>query len=105
MIIRCGDREFNAHRLVLSSHSEFFSKLCSGEWKESETGVVTLEEVDAAVVDVMLYFMYRSDYSVNKPGISDMVFHAQVYAITDRYLVPRLTELSRVKFGMALEMG
>ena len=32
-VIRCGEKEFKAHRLVLSSHSAFFSKMCTGNWK------------------------------------------------------------------------
>lgn len=32
-VIRCGEKEFKVHRVVLSSHSAFFLKMCTGNWK------------------------------------------------------------------------
>lgn len=74
MVIRCGEREWKMHRLVLATHSAFFAKACSEEWEESRSGVITLKETDEAVVDTMIRFMYHLDYHTgSEQGGPDMV--------------------------------
>lgn len=33
LIIRCEDREFKVHRIVVCGQSKYFSKICDGDWK------------------------------------------------------------------------
>ncbi|KAK3356342.1 BTB/POZ protein [Lasiosphaeria hispida] len=103
-VIRVGEKEFKTHRLILSSHSTFFSKMCTGNWKEADSGVITLEEVDDAVVEAMIHFMYYFDYN-NTQVISSMVFNAQVYSLADKYVIPTLKNLAKEKFQAAIKTG
>lgn len=50
----------------------------------------------------MLHFMYHFDYS-NTQGVSAMVFHAQVYSIADKYMIPALKHLAKTRFKAAIE--
>ncbi|KAK0631481.1 hypothetical protein B0T14DRAFT_532219 [Immersiella caudata] len=115
-VIRCGNKEFKTHRLVLSSHSGFFVKMCTGKhilwvrltgvpyFQESETGIITLEEADERVVEAMVYFLYHFDYS-NTQGISSMVFNAQMYSLADRYMIAALKHIAKEKFETAIKTG
>lgn len=33
LAITCGGRDFNAHRVVLCAQSNFFAKMCEGDFK------------------------------------------------------------------------
>jgi hypothetical protein len=63
-----------------------------------------LEDVNVSVVEAMLYFMYHFDYN-NVHGASTMVFHAEVYSIADRYMVPALKRYAKDKFNSAISCG
>ncbi|RYP39208.1 hypothetical protein DL767_002316 [Monosporascus sp. MG133] len=102
--VRCSGKEFKVHKLVLSAQSEFFSKAFTGDWKESDSGQIDLEEVDVNVVEAMLHFMYHFDYN-NTHGASTMIFNAQVYSVADKYIIPALKAEAREKFGTAISTG
>jgi len=72
--------------------------------KEADSGIITLEEVDDAVVEAVIHFMYHFDYS-NTQGVSTMVFHAQVYCLADRYMMAALKQLAKDKFEAAVKTG
>ena len=44
-------REFKAHRNVLSAASPFFSKLLQSDMKENREGIVRFEEISGAVME------------------------------------------------------
>ncbi|RBR07294.1 uncharacterized protein FIESC28_10793 [Fusarium coffeatum] len=53
-IIRCGDREFAVHKLVLFNCSEYFVKQLSGQWKETIEAVTNVADFDINVVEAWL---------------------------------------------------
>ena len=63
-----------------------------------------MEEVDDAVVEAMIHFMYHFDYN-NTQGISTMVFNAQVYCLADQYMMAALKHLAKDKFEAAIKTG
>ncbi|KAK4032825.1 hypothetical protein C8A01DRAFT_20156, partial [Parachaetomium inaequale] len=94
-VVRCNGKEFKVHRLVLSSQSEFF---------ETAAGLVELGEADDSVIEAMLRFMYCFDYN-NIHGVSTMIFNAQVYSLSDKYMIPALKDLAKEKFRSAINTG
>ncbi|RYP48289.1 hypothetical protein DL768_005799 [Monosporascus sp. mg162] len=102
--VLCNGKEFKAHKLILSAQSEFFSKAFAGDWKESDSGKIDLEEVDVNVVEAMLHFMYHFDYN-NIHGASTMIFNAQVYSLADKYIIPTLKAQAKEKFKTAISTG
>ncbi|KAL2019046.1 hypothetical protein VTK56DRAFT_10150 [Thermocarpiscus australiensis] len=65
MIIRCGGREFKAHRAIVCSQSSFFDKALSSGFSETVTGVIDLPEDDPDVVERFLQFLYTGTYQDN----------------------------------------
>ncbi|KAH7345949.1 hypothetical protein BKA66DRAFT_576754 [Pyrenochaeta sp. MPI-SDFR-AT-0127] len=50
--------KYYVHRSLLIEHSEFFKKALSGQWKEAQEGVVTVDDVDCSTFDIFVNWMY-----------------------------------------------
>ncbi|WAO84987.1 BTB domain-containing protein [Fusarium falciforme] len=79
MTIRCGGREFKAHRAIVCTQSSFFDRALSSNFKEAASRVVELPDDDPDVLERFLEFMYKGTYSDNvnhtwgKPSIVAMM--------------------------------
>ncbi|KAK4233898.1 BTB/POZ protein [Achaetomium macrosporum] len=56
--IKCGDRKWNVHKSILCSRCMHFEKPFIGEWSESQTGEIQIDEFDPLVVDGLLRYIY-----------------------------------------------
>ncbi|KAM7208136.1 BTB/POZ fold [Naviculisporaceae sp. PSN 640] len=56
--IRCGDRVWNLHKIILCNASKYFEAAFSGSFAEAETNVITLTDQDPDHVDEVLRFIY-----------------------------------------------
>ncbi|KAK3896388.1 speckle-type POZ protein-like B, partial [Staphylotrichum tortipilum] len=63
MTIRCGGREFKAHRAIVCPQSRFFDRALTGGFAEAATGIVDLPEDDPEVVQRFLEFLYTGTYT------------------------------------------
>jgi hypothetical protein len=70
--------------------------------KESIEKAIHITDFDSSVIEAMLHFMYRFEYT-NESTESDMVFQAGVYQIADKYGVFALKEYARQKFSTAVK--
>ncbi|OAL38196.1 hypothetical protein AYO20_02648 [Fonsecaea nubica] len=66
LILACQDQEFLVHRAIVCPHSAFFSKSCSGDFKEASSKRIELKEDDPATVKRMVSYMYTFDYEDEK---------------------------------------
>ncbi|RMJ09221.1 hypothetical protein CDV36_011168 [Fusarium kuroshium] len=84
MTIRCGGREFKAHRAIVCTQSKFFDRALSSNFKEAASRVVELPDDDPDVLERFLEFLYTGAYSddVNqtwgKPSIAAMMSPEEV---------------------------
>jgi len=60
VVLRVGENELRAHRLVLVTRSPVFARMLSVESKmaEASSGVVKIEDVDCDTMDILCEFMY-----------------------------------------------
>ncbi|KAJ4327196.1 Kelch-like protein 10 [Fusarium piperis] len=63
MTIRCGGRDFKAHRAVVCTQSSFFDRALSSNFKEAASRVVELPDDDPEVLERFLEFLYTGTYS------------------------------------------
>ncbi|KAI1321277.1 hypothetical protein F5Y16DRAFT_71135 [Xylariaceae sp. FL0255] len=96
-IICCKGKEFKVHALVLSLQSDFFQKAFNGPWKESQGDKRIYLEDDVEVVKAMISFMYSFKYDI-PTGVSNPMFHAQVYGVANKYLIPQMQNYSKDSF-------
>ena len=84
------DKEFKAHRNVLSEASPFFFKLriLQSDMKENREGIVRFEEISGAVMEDVLEFIYTGSVEVNQENSKDLI------AAANYLLIPGLKNLS-----------
>lgn len=81
MLIRCSDREFRAHRVILSATSPVFSSMLGNDMVEGQTAEVTVKEADPEVVRLLLQVMYGTAVEV------PLSLAVQLYGLADQYQV------------------
>ena len=97
-VIKCGDRSWKVHQLVICSKSDYFKKACESSFKEGAERKITLLEDNASLVDRMLSWFYGQGYYTPSDGNAAQlaVFDASMHALADKYLAAGLkTECRR----------
>ena len=87
-LVAKDDKEFKAHRNVLSAASPFFCKLLQSDMKENREGIVRFEEISGAVLEDVLEFIYTGSVEVNQENSKDLI------AAANYFLIPGLTTVS-----------
>jgi hypothetical protein len=94
VIVRVGAeaKKYTLHKRLLAHHSEYFRGALSGNFRETDDGVVLLDDVMAEVFDIFVDWLYekRLPDCFGTPGVyKDRVsikYHA--YVLADRLVVP-----------------
>ena len=84
IVIRCGDREFDAHKAVLASQSPIFTKMLKTMKK---TNVIKITDTDPNVISDLLEFLYTGKAS-NLHTLAKELLRAAF-----EYKLPRLATL------------
>ncbi|KAK4978381.1 hypothetical protein LTR66_002552 [Elasticomyces elasticus] len=109
MIIECGERKWDVHKLVLALHSRVFEKLCYGPFKGAKEGVIDLSAEEGDVVNVMienLYgletFNYDDMDEIEDDESASMTLCVRLFALADRFDMSKLKALTKNGFkGLA----
>ena len=67
------NREFKAHRNVLSAASLFFCKLLQSDMKENREGIVRFEEISGSVMEDVLQFIYTGTVEVTQENSKEPI--------------------------------
>ena len=87
-LVTKDDKQFNAHRNILSAASPFFFKLLQSDMKENREGIVRFEEISGAVMEDVLEFIYTGSIEVTQENRKDLI------AATNYLLIPGLKKHS-----------
>ncbi|KAF2104984.1 hypothetical protein NA57DRAFT_51771 [Rhizodiscina lignyota] len=94
LTVKCGDRTWSAHKVILSCQSRWFERALCGGFSESTNGNNEIELKDDAsyldAIDALMSFFYTLDYDP-KDGL---FHHARVFVIADKYDVGGLQWLA-----------
>ncbi|KAI5365923.1 Putative BTB/POZ domain-containing protein [Septoria linicola] len=106
--IKCGDRTWGCHRVILATSSEQMRQAINREGKD---GVLDLYMTEEPLVDALLCSMYKADYEI-PPSVSQVpvakalgnqyVFHARMAILADTYDMPQMHLLARAKMQEAI---
>lgn len=128
-ILECGEYEFKVHRVILSTDSQFFYRLCDEEaFVEGRTGRATFPDDAPALICRLLQFIYLDGYSAISPshdaegqlitqfqGVVDehdndlqqwytrAKIHMEMYKLGEKYNVSGLSEYAFVMFLKSLQ--
>ena len=72
-LVTNDDREFKAHRNVLSAASPFFCKLLESDMKENREGIVRFEEISGTVMEDVLEFIYAGTVEVTQENAKELI--------------------------------
>jgi len=87
-LVTTDDKEFTAHKNVLSAASPFFCKLLQSDMKENREGIARFEEISGAVMEDVLEFIYTGSVEVTQENSKDLI------AAANYLLIPGLKKLS-----------
>ncbi|KAK3711118.1 hypothetical protein LTR37_009905 [Vermiconidia calcicola] len=78
-ILKCGDREFKVHRIVIDCQSSLLSTLSDRDARE-----MTLEQDEPEVLQALIDFFYKDTYEV-PASPNNLSFHVRVAAMAVKY--------------------
>ncbi|XP_078353480.1 kelch-like protein 24 [Oculina patagonica] len=87
-LVTKDEKEFKAHRNVLSAASPFFHKLLQSDMKENRDGIVRFEEISGSVMEDVLQFIYTGSVEITQENSEDLV------ATANYLLIPGLKTVS-----------
>ncbi|KAM7208129.1 BTB/POZ fold [Naviculisporaceae sp. PSN 640] len=111
--VKCGDRVWNVHKLVLCSQSKFFEAALTGNFAEAKDGTVTLDGQNPDVVNNVLEYLYSGNLShvdekVKPPSSSrNNVSHwlSSLETYTDMYVLADFLGLLNIRKEILDELG
>ena len=72
--LKVGGVELSAHRNILSSGSQYFYAMFTGDLAESKSDCITLQEIDPKALSLLIDFIYTSEIQVTEENVQ--VSHA-----------------------------
>jgi len=82
--ILCGEREFPAHKCILSAQSPVFAAMFEHDMEEAKSNEVNIADFQPDVVESMLMFMYADKITQVDEQVPDLLRAA------DKYCLPEL---------------
>nr|XP_026693061.1 kelch-like protein 12 isoform X4 [Ciona intestinalis] len=73
IIIRVGEKNIPANKMVLSCYSKYFNTMFKSEMKEKYKDVVDVHGVDAESVEKLVDFMYTGKININTNNVCDLL--------------------------------
>ncbi|CAG8950511.1 hypothetical protein HYFRA_00007008 [Hymenoscyphus fraxineus] len=64
--IRCKDKVFAVHKNIVCKQVDFFAKCVKGPFKESQTGIIDLEDDIPEIVALFIEYLYTGDYQYDQ---------------------------------------
>ncbi|EAT87519.1 hypothetical protein HBI56_122580 [Parastagonospora nodorum] len=92
IIVRVGDerKDYTLHKRLLIHHSEYFRGALSGNFRETNDGVITLEDIATEYFDVFVDWLYEKEIPKIKPsalGKGQNSTLLRTYVLADRFMV------------------
>lgn len=81
--LRVGEKEFCAHRVVLSACSDYFCAMFTGDLEESHQSVVELHGLDSDTMEFLLDFVYTESIQVTVENVQALLPAACLLQLTD----------------------
>ena len=77
--IHCKDIRLKAHKAILASRSSVFQAMFTNPCKESQTGSVTINNMEPEVLQDLITFMYSCKVKKLEENVADLFIAADMY--------------------------
>lgn len=68
-----GGQEFFCHKIVLASFSSYFNAMFTGNLAESSQDRVTLNDIEASVMELLINYAYTSEIVINRQNVQALL--------------------------------
>jgi len=97
--IRCGDKVFECHKIILASRSPVFKTMLESNMREKITGDIEIKNMDHEVLEDLLKYIY----SGVAPNID--AYSKELLAAADQYQLEKLKELCELKLSSRFDVS
>lgn len=80
--LKVGEKEFCAHRVILSACSDYFCAMFTGNMEESQKSVVELQGLDSDTMEFILDFVYTESIRVSVENVQALLPAACLLQLT-----------------------
>ncbi|XP_036041397.1 kelch-like protein 41 [Onychomys torridus] len=80
--LKAGDKSLPCHRLILSACSPYFREYFLSEIEEEKKKEVVLDNVDPAILDLIIKYLYSASIDLNDGNVQD------IFALSSRFQIP-----------------
>ena len=87
--IKCGEKIFPVHKIVLASHSPVFRRMMQTDMLEKSFGEVNIKDADPEVIKMMIKFMYTGE--IDSSAEDETIL--RLFYLADYYLIEELKRL------------
>uniref|UniRef100_F6VLL9 BTB domain-containing protein n=1 Tax=Ciona intestinalis TaxID=7719 RepID=F6VLL9_CIOIN len=87
IIIRVGEKNIRANKMVLSCYSKYFNTMFNTEMEEKYKDVVDVQAVDVESAEKLVDFMYTGKININTNNVCDLL------AVSDFLHIPSVRKL------------
>ncbi|XP_048258603.1 kelch-like protein 2 isoform X2 [Haliotis rufescens] len=75
--------EIPSHKAILSSCSQYFYAMFTGEMAEAKANRITLQEIDAKALSLLIEFVYTSEIHVTEDNVQTLLPAANILQMTE----------------------
>lgn len=69
LCVRIGSKILPVHKIVLAANSDYFDKMFTGGFKESNVKEITLNEIDPNAVEHLINYIYTSELKITEDNV------------------------------------
>lgn len=79
--VKIGNKSVLVHKIVLVAHSEYFEKMLTCNFKESNEKEITLKDIEPNAFELIIDFMYTSILKINECNVKVRLLYTLLYNI------------------------
>ncbi|KPP70576.1 hypothetical protein Z043_110585 [Scleropages formosus] len=99
-ILKVGDRSLPCHRLIMAACSPYFRELFfSEEGKAEGNNEVILENVDPAIMDMIVTYLYSAEIELTDENVQE------IFAVANRFQIPSVFTVCVNYLQRSLSLG
>jgi speckle-type POZ protein len=102
--IKCGGKEFKAHKSVLASQSPVFRKMLGTDMKEKRSNCIEISDCYPMVISEMLAFIYTGSAPKIDALAKELLAVASKYELTCLFNVCQKKLLARISVASIIEL-
>ncbi|KAI1865473.1 uncharacterized protein JN550_008230 [Neoarthrinium moseri] len=105
VMVKCDNRSWDLHKIILCTRSQWFRKAFSGRFHEAETSKVEITDFEPEQVERLLYYLYVG--SIKRPAapLNRFLSYVNDFIMGDYFVIPKLCKAAVGKINRELDVA